>query len=383
MSSGERPIWIRVASGRVKGPFSKAQVSAAWKAGKLPAGCALSAAESGPWKPVEQCFRAPANAGPASMAPASTAPTQAAAPVRAAAVPAAPAAAAAPAPASASDGALAVDTTLHGFAGSKAILAAAWRAVRTRYGAIVLRSSVVMTIVGLLAALPTLVALAAVVASLTLGEDSVPGIKFLLGLGLVFDLLSMLVLVPFAMMFASAGCYMILGVATGQAFGAWRTLFSWTGRITVMYPIGLLGTVNELFSGVIERMLSGQNSGSSSRPDLMTKLLGTAIESAPWAILVLAGVAVLDARTRLGIKSALQWALRSCVSNGMLGLMAIAIASLVAVVTLAMLVVPAYLVGYPLLLLVIGTLYLHAKVRVGEPAAAGPAGAGGTGSAGP
>jgi hypothetical protein len=185
----------------------------------------------------------------------------------------------------------------------------------------------------------------------------------------------MLVLVPFAMMFASAGCYMILGVATGQAFGAWRTLFSWTGRITVMYPIGLLGTVNELFSGVLERMLSGQNSGSSSRPDLMTKLLGTVIESAPWAILVLAGVAVLDARTRLGIKSALQWALRSCVSNGMLGLMAIAIASLVAVVTLAMLVVPAYLVGYPLLLLVIGTLYLHAKVRVGEPAADGVASA--------
>lgn len=375
MSSGERPIWIRAASGRVKGPFSKAQVSAAWKAGKVPPGCALSASEAGPWKPVEQCFRATGNSSPATGAPA-PAETPTAAPARQASAPAAPAAA------PAIGGALDVDTTLKGFAGSKAILSTAWRAMRARYGAIVLRSSVVMTIVGLLAALPTLVGVAAVLAALTFGEEELPGVKWLLGLGLGFTLLNMLVLVPLAMMFASAGCYMILGVVTGQAFGAWRTLFAWTGRVTVMYPIGLLGTVNDLLSRVLERMLSGQNSGSSARPDLLTKLLGTAIESAPWAILVLAGVAVLDARTRIGIKSALQWAFRSCVSNGLLGLMAIAIASLVALVTLAMLVVPAYLVGYPLLLLVIGTLYLHAKVRIGEPSAAGPAGAGGTVPAG-
>jgi hypothetical protein len=163
MSSGERPIWIRAASGRVKGPFSKAQVSAAWKAGKVPAGCALSASEAGPWKPVEQCFRATAAASAPPTAPPPAPQANAAAPAAPAAPPAAPAAA------PSIGGALDVDTTLRGFAGSKAILSTAWRAVRARYGAIVLRSSVVMTIVGLLAALPTLVGVAAVLAALTFG----------------------------------------------------------------------------------------------------------------------------------------------------------------------------------------------------------------------
>ena len=50
-----------------------------------------------------------------------------------------------------------------------------------------------------------------------------------------------------------------------------------------------------------------------------------------------------------------------------------AVAGLIAAVSTALLVVPGILVGYPLLFLAIGTLYLHAKVRIGEPGGVPPA----------
>lgn len=56
MKFEDRRVWILLASGSVKGPFTKAQIVAAWKAGKVPAGSELGPTGSGPWKPAEQCF---------------------------------------------------------------------------------------------------------------------------------------------------------------------------------------------------------------------------------------------------------------------------------------------------------------------------------------
>jgi hypothetical protein len=52
MSKQESQLWVRMASGTVKGPFAKPQVVAAWKQGRLPAGCSLSTSPEGPWKAV-------------------------------------------------------------------------------------------------------------------------------------------------------------------------------------------------------------------------------------------------------------------------------------------------------------------------------------------
>jgi hypothetical protein len=51
----------------------------------------------------------------------------------------------------------------------------------------------------------------------------------------------------------------------------------------------------------------------------------------------------------------------------MLGLLAVVIAALIAAASSALFVLPAIFIGYPLLLLVLCTLYLHACARIGAP----------------
>jgi hypothetical protein len=372
MSKQESQLWVRMASGTVKGPFAKPQVVSAWKQGRLPAGCSLSTSPEGPWKAVEKCF-------PASSAPSVEAKAPAVAPpgpVQPASQPE-PAAPVVPAPAAPIVGAasgglpadsLALDPSLSGIGAVPQLLKASWKCLRSNYRPILSRSFVTMAIVALLGSLPLVLAVAGMIGEMTIGRESVPGLDALLGLGVVLDIGSMFLLVPFAMMFASAGALMILSFIRSGSAGGWSALLGWTASFDTMYGIGFLASGNAVVGMILGKLLSG-GERAGSQPGMLERVLTEGIESAPWALLLLAGMAVLESKS-MGVKAALQWALRACTADRAVGLVAIVAASLIAAVCTACLVLPAVFIGYPLLFVVIATVYMRARAVEGAPQSA-------------
>ena len=365
MATQTSRVWVRLPNGRVHGPFSGAQVIAGWQKGKIAPGSGLSSSPEGPWKPIERCLPTPKAVGTASARAQGSPASEAAVPsalapqaTPAAAAPSVPSGPAASIPRVSIAGASGLPILEPGAAGPKgaiALLRASWGALRGRYWAVVARSFVTLLIVTLIGGIPVLLVLAAA-ADQALQLGVAPFFASLASVGILLDLACTFVLTPFAMMFACSGSYMILCGLRGSAGSGWSTLFAWKGRFMTMYAIGLLAIANDITGTVLGKLLAGGKGGGG----IFEKFVQDGVENAPWAILVLAGMAVLDAGPGFGLKQSLRWAFDALRPDNWLGIIAVVSGALAAAILTAFLFIPGVLVGYPLLFVIISAVYARA-----------------------
>jgi len=120
-----------------------------------------------------------------------------------------------------------------------------------------------------------------------------------------------------------------------------------------MYAIGVLGSANEVTSFIVGRIISGQK-----EPGVAADFLSKFAMAAPWGFIVLAGLLVLENPCNLTFKTAIQQAYRICLNSRGAGFIAIGIAAAAAVVSFVAFVIPSLLVGFPLLLVVLATIFM-------------------------
>jgi hypothetical protein len=227
--------------------------------------------------------------------------------------------------------------------------------LRGRYWGVVARSLVTLLIVSLIGGIPILLAITAA-ADQALGLGMKPILESLASIGILLDLACILVLTPFAMMFACSGSFMILCMLRGSPGGGWSSLFAWKRRFSTMYAIGLLAIANDIAGTVLSKLLAGGKGGST----IFEKCVQDGIENAPWAILLLAGMAVLDASPEFALRQSLRWAFDALKPGNWLGIVAVLFGALIAAISTALLVIPGAFVGYPLLFVIVAAVYARA-----------------------
>ena len=352
MTQTEKNIWIRLASGTVKGPFPASKVRDAYRVGKVPIDSFLSASEDGAWKPVAACFRVAPSTLPTITEPAPDRVAPLTTPTTAIHTPAITSESTAQMPT--------IENLELPTANLKEILLFAWRRLLHNYRTIVLRSIVTMLFVLAFTFLPAIIALMGVINNAIFRGDggsgfqlSIPILRDLDPTGLITTFASTLFLVPFGMMFASSGSFMIVGVLRKSKEARWSTLFAWRSHFLTMYAIGVLGSANEVTSFIVGRIISGQK-----EPGVAADFLSKFAMAAPWGFIVLAGLLVLENPCNLTFKTAIQQAYRICLNSRGAGFIAIGIAAAAAVVSFVAFVIPSLLLGFPLLLVVLATIFM-------------------------
>lgn len=307
MSQSSRQVWIKLASGSVKGPFPSTQVSAAWKAGKVPLDATLGLSADGPWRPVASCFPAAAVSGGAAAAP--QAPASGGARSVAGAAPPSPPAPATPSPAPAAERPAGLGPTPDGLMG---VAKHAWQLLRSRYVAVMFPT----VLVGLL--LVVLLNGADIVGQFV---DLPQGGGFALGF-LVFTPLSLMLLAGLGLM--------VLGRVERGPLAAWSTLFSWASSLKVAYPLALVGGISDIAGHVIGAALKGGNRGEQSFvQDAIVELLS----ELPWLLFVLAIMLLVGAvRGRFGFMSSIRTSVDSVMANRGASLVSLLVGAAAAVV---------------------------------------------------
>jgi hypothetical protein len=224
MTQTEKNIWIRLASGTVKGPFPASKVRDAYRVGKVPIDSFLSASEDGAWKPVAACFRVAPSTLPTITEPA---------PDRVAPLTTPTTAIHTPAITSESTAQMQpIESFELPAANLKEILLFAWRRLLHNYPPIVLRSIVTMLFVLAFTFLPAITALMGVINNAIFRGDggsrsqlSIPILRDLDPTGLITTFAATLFLFPFGMMFASIGSFMIVGVLRKSKETRWSKAY--------------------------------------------------------------------------------------------------------------------------------------------------------------
>lgn len=402
--SNSRLVWVRLPTGRCKGPYAAHQVEEAWRAGRAPAGSGVSISEQGPWIPISDYFGARADRAPESRMhdgpdgesrpPAASAPSPTATPAEQAAVavqvpptpkpsptpspsptpfplpggpPSSSTAAPAPdapvaAPPSASGGANPSGATQDlAPAGSLAILRRAWQILRANYWPIVGRSALVSLLCAVFLMLPLLIWLATKLADFVVKIEPDSWLAAMQRSTLVMQLVLPFLLVPFGYMFFVSGSLLVLGCWEGSRLGSWTTVFAWRRRFLHLFLLGYIASGVELAVAILGLLLFR----SDGKPDTTLERIGGAlIDGCPILFLALAGMLIVTSAPRVGfwqtVRGAVVWSLGVVKGQKLAALGALAAALLVATAC-GLLVLPVPFLGAPFLLIVMGVVFRSAK----------------------
>jgi len=345
MNQQPDPLFIRLPTGVVKGPFEARMVLKTWKAGKVPSGSCIGSTVDGPWTSAETFYSAswvaPTAQSPAPRASVLIAVEPAATVTRQGLAVREPA----------------VSPTVRGF------LKSCWSAFVKDYWAIVLRAFVGLIVSGALLVLPLVLALINLLLGQFLGQGDWPVLRRIQSNLSIIEYVSPILLVPFGAMFLATSVLLVLGVIESSDRARWSTLFEWRHRFVPMYVLGYVASATEIAALILSRLLAGRGGGESGT---VARVVSEVIEACPIALVVLAGLAIMSwprqSSVWITIKSAMHWAYSTLLRHKAHAALAIVLCIILASIC-AIFVIPFVFLGWPLLLVAIALVFRDAPGR--------------------